>query len=75
MCANYIPWSAAAAEASEKAGRGRLDLSYDRWVRYHEEKQRELERVQRQQSPAVFASPKAAVLYLMKYGCLPLVVN
>jgi|TARA_B100000524_G_scaffold312912_1_gene190023 hypothetical protein len=75
MCANYIPWSAAAAEASEKAGRGRLDLSYDRWVRYHEEKQRELERVQRQQSPAVFASPKAAGLYLMKYGCLPLVVN
>ena len=26
-------------------------------------------RVQRQQSPAVFASPKAAGLYLMKYGC------
>mgnify|MGYP000674396996 CR=1 FL=1 len=26
-------------------------------------------RVQRQQSPAVFASLKAAGLYLMKYGC------
>ena len=26
-------------------------------------------RVQRQQSPAVFASPKAVGLYLMKYGC------
>ena len=26
-------------------------------------------RVQRQQSPAVFASPKAAGLYLIRYGC------
>ena len=52
-----------------------------RELELHLEKQRELERVQRQQSPAVFASlgagagSKAAGVYLMKYGCQPLVVD
>ena len=37
FCANHIPWSAAAAQASADAGKGMLDLSYDRWHKYRKQ--------------------------------------